>query len=463
MNGRLQNSLGKMKAFASPVDQVLSSVSNGLILFALAVSATVNEFGIISLLFTLTAAAIGLLRGALGTPLLLAAGDGDRAITRHGQHAVGAALMISLLGLPALLASGIVLGHVLDGALLALALPVVLMQDTLRYCAIAIGRPHLAAVWDGFWCLGSLGLLILAWGHVPWVSPTTLIACWMVSAAIALVGLALSLSVGPSFAGTWRWLCVNGRDRLRYGVDAGLEQVTFFIVLLIGAVFVGHVATAAMRGATAALAPLAILASSVPLLVIPAAVRSGKAPQAIWRTLGKVAALTSLCAAAAGAVLYTVPETIGSRLLGASYEAAREVVPFVAMEYAMTGWIFVLGVYLRSQNRSSEVVRLRTFGMCATLGAALLGAVVVGTPQGIAASYFFATVVVASVAIAWFTPWRPEPWRLGVAAPTRRRRRPAEVAVPEDWENGMTSADAVEEREPAGMSCEPRRPQMFDQ
>ncbi|HEX2399951.1 MAG TPA: hypothetical protein VHJ79_08190, partial [Mycobacterium sp.] len=58
------------------LDQVFSSLSNGLILFAVAVVSTAEDFGLISLLLMLLTAGVGCMRGALGTPLLLKAADG---------------------------------------------------------------------------------------------------------------------------------------------------------------------------------------------------------------------------------------------------------------------------------------------------------------------------------------------------------------------------------------------------
>ncbi|MBD0863109.1 hypothetical protein IA539_18155 [Gordonia sp. zg691] len=404
---------GAARSAASPVDQLLSSVSNGVVLLAMAAVSTIDDFGTLSLLFTLAAAAIGILRGALGTPLLLSAGEGTSAIRHHGRHAVVAALVAGVLGAPVLLVAGAALGHPAFGLLLALALPIILMQDTLRYCAIALGRAHVAVVWDGLWCAGSVAALLLAWWHPVWLTAAWLLAGWVVFAVASLIGLGAALRVVPEFSGTWRWVRADLRGRIRYGVDAGLEQVAFFAVLLIGTVVIGSYATAALRGATAALAPVAILGSSIPLLVIPAAIRSGKQPREIWRSLTKLALFTSVCSVVAGLVLYLLPAHLGHRVLGESFDVIRDVVLIVAAEYAATGWLLVIGVYLRSQNRSAEVVRLRSFAVCATLVGSLVGALVIGSPAGLGAFYLIATILSVGMALVWFTPWRESPWQLG--------------------------------------------------
>lgn len=405
-----------LKSSATPVDQIFSSVSNGMILFALAVVATVRDFGIVSLLFTLMAAALGIMRGALGNPLLLAA-DGNRStIRRHGRRAVAVAAVAGSLGAVVLAVAGTLLGGGAAGWVLALALPVVLMQDTLRYVAISMGRAHLAAVWDAVWCAGSFGLLVAAWCHSSWLTTEAIVTAWLLLAAVSLTGLAVSLRVVPLFTGTSRWARADWPDRIRYGTDAGLEQVTFFLVLLIGMVFIGHTGVAALRGATAALAPLAILASAIPLLVIPSATRAGVHPRRLWSMLARVAVVTSICSLAAGVVLYVLPQSVGALFLGDSYDPARGVVLFMAGEYSVTAWLLVIGVYLRSANRSADVLQLKMFAVSLTLLGSFVGAALIRTPEGLATFYLTATVVTVIVALSWFTPWRSTQWHCGLNA-----------------------------------------------
>src|SRR6185312_15423144 len=85
----------KLRGISGAADQVLSSLSNGLILYSVAVVSTAQYFGRISLLLTLLAAVVGTLRGALGNPLLLMAAKGTDAIRREGSFAVSAALLVS--------------------------------------------------------------------------------------------------------------------------------------------------------------------------------------------------------------------------------------------------------------------------------------------------------------------------------------------------------------------------------
>jgi hypothetical protein len=152
-------SMSKVRAISGAADQVFSSLSNGLIIYAVAVITAPENFGKIALLLTLLVAAVGLLRGALGTPLLLMGGRARSDIRREGSFAVTSALLVSpIVGGLIWAVSGS--GIRLPALLIIAATPIVLVEDVLRYVAIAEGRPHVAALWDGVWFAGSAALLM---------------------------------------------------------------------------------------------------------------------------------------------------------------------------------------------------------------------------------------------------------------------------------------------------------------
>ncbi|MFC0313942.1 hypothetical protein ACFQNE_05970 [Gordonia phosphorivorans] len=126
------------KAAAGTLDQIFSSASNGLILLALAVVSDAAEFGQLSVVFTVFAAGVGLLRGALGTPLLLVADRGLEYVRTQGRHAVAAALLAGLVVGAAIVAYGLADR---DSALwvVGLGVPLLMVQDVIRYVAIAAG------------------------------------------------------------------------------------------------------------------------------------------------------------------------------------------------------------------------------------------------------------------------------------------------------------------------------------
>src|ERR1700758_3106280 len=307
-------SMSKVRAVSGAADQVFSRLSNGLIIYAVAVVTATQNFGQIVLLLTLLAAAIGVLRGALGTPLLLTAGRARSDIRREGSFAVTSALLVSpIVGgvMWAVEGSGIRL----PAMLIIVATPIVLVEDVLRYVAIALGRPHVAALWDGVWFAGSAALLVATWLHLPVAITAFLIGGWTALAFLALVGMLLSIRVAPRLRQYPSWISDGWQRRARYGADSGLEQTTLFAVLLFVAVVLSPEVVAALRGAMALLAPLAIAANAIPLVVIPGSRRLNMPPPRVWSSLARIALVSTSATILIGVALFFMPLTVGELVL----------------------------------------------------------------------------------------------------------------------------------------------------
>lgn len=393
---------GRTRALSAAADQVFSSASNGIFTFAVAVASTPKSFGEIVLMTTALVAVLGAQRGAVGTPLLLKSDQTIERIRREGSFALLAGLSIGLAVLGVIMAFGHAVG--LPAVLLAAAAPIVLCQDILRYVAIAEGRPHVAATWDGVWFLGTFLLLVSAWlklATAPW-----LIAGWAGLGLLALAGMAADFRMLPRLNGFGQWVKAGWQHRVRYGVDAGLEQTTVFLVLAMVAAILSPAATASLRGATVLLAPIAILAAALQLIVISESTRSSAAPRAVWyaalRWLGGIAAL----AVVGGVVLCALPAGVGAYLLGQSFGPAQRVLPFMVVEYCATAVMFALGIFLKTFNRSSDVMRLKIAFLVVTLVASLSAALWFRTATGVAAGLATGTILVSAFGLAYFAPWK---------------------------------------------------------
>ena len=398
-------STARRRGLAGIVDQVFSSLSNGLILYAIAVVSTAQYFGRIALLLTLLAAAIGCMRGALGTPLLLKAARGTDEIRREGSYAVTAVLGVSPLLVGVMWAlQGTQLGT--PAILVAVATPLVMVQDVLRYVIIAEGRPHVAAVWDGVWFAGSLALLLSTWLGVRFVDVDVLIAGWAALAATALLGLAINLRLMPRFRGFLKWLADDWQHRLRYGVDAGLEQGVFFLCLALVNVMVSPAATAALRGAAALMAPLAIFAAALPLVVIPESARRSSTPQEVWRGLAKVTMITSTATVFAGIFWRLLPDNFGKLLLGNTFGLSQQIVLIATVEFAIGLWCIAIMVYLKSFNRSAPLLALKSGHAILAVGLVIGCVLFFKSATGAAVGLAVASTLITAVALAWFTPWR---------------------------------------------------------
>jgi O-antigen/teichoic acid export membrane protein len=389
------------RAWSTLADQVFSSASNGIFTFAVAVASSTQSFGKIVLIFTALVAVLGVQRGAVGTPLLLKSDQTTDQIRRDGSFALFAGLVTGCAVLVVMVTVGHEVG--LPAVLLGVSAPILLCQDVLRYVTFAEGRPHVAATWDGVWFLGTLLLLVSAWlkvSTVPW-----LIGGWAVLGLVALAGMAADLRIKPQLDGFGRWAKAGWQHRVRFGIDAGAEQVGVFLVLAMAAALLSPSATAALRGATVLLSPLAILAGALQLVVISESTRNSAQPRDVWyaslRLMGGIAVLTAVI----GVVLCLLPARVGALLLGPSFEPARHVLPIVLVGYFATAVGFVLNVFLKTFNRSSDVMRYKIVWTVVTLAAAAGAASLFRSASGVAVGQASAAILMTSVGLAYYAPW----------------------------------------------------------
>lgn len=398
--------MSRFRALAGGLDQVFSSTSNGLIIFAVAVVSSPQEFGQITMLMTALIAVLGCVRGAFGTPLLLKSDQTAERIRLEGSYALTAAFLIGPLLAVVLAMVGY--GVVGTAALwLAVAAPFVIGQDILRYVVIAEGRPHIAAIWDGIWCFGTTALLVLSWADWRYATASVLLAGWAAFAVAAFLGLGLALRIVPRIRGSLAWLRAGSGHRLRYGIDAGLEQVTVFIILTAVGLLTSPAVTAALRGATALLAPIGMFGNAIQLIVISESTRQSSQPKQVWHALLRIAVVTAFITAVGGFILYVLPDSVGALLLGDSWLLALFVLPVIVLEYVVAAFAVTLAIFLRTFNRSAETLLLKIALSVAMITSATVAALVFKTAIGVAIGLALSTVLVTGVAYALVMPWRP--------------------------------------------------------
>ncbi|KIQ11793.1 hypothetical protein [Rhodococcus sp. MEB064] len=380
---------------ASAGDQVLSSVSNAVILFAMAGPSSVQSFGAAVLVFSIVTAAIGLVRGAFGTPLLLMSGHSREEILHEGSRGLGSAVLFgSVVGVLALVVS-IALDEPQVGYAYATAVPLVLAQDVLRFVSMALGEPESAFVSDAIWAVGAGAVLV-----VTWVSPTALVIpemiwFWSLAGGIALVHLSWKTGIRPTFRGLRAWWLEFWQHRTRFAFESGVDQIAAILIVSVSTIFIGTIAAASLRGAVTVLGPFAVLISSLPLIVIPEAVRAGHSARQIWRTLSYAAWITSALAATIGFLAPFVPSALGRLLLGDSWAEATQVLPFLGLEYAAICWIAGVYNFYRSRGASAELLRYRIVQSVLGIVICTTAAAVFRTATGVAIGLALSATIMA--------------------------------------------------------------------
>lgn len=408
------SSTSKVRAVSSGAFQVFSSLCNGPIVYAIAVVTVTQKLGQIAVLLALLAAAVCVLRGAVGTPLLLMAKSARPDIRQEGSFAFTSALLVSpIVGSIMWAVAGSGIG--VPALLIIVAAPIVVVKDVLRSIAIAEGRAYVAVLWDGVFFAGSAGLLMAAWLHLPVANTTYLIGGWTALAAVALVGMLVAVRIAPRLRQYPAWISKSWRHRARYGADSGLRATTAFAVLLLTAVVLSSEATAALCGAAALLAPVAIAVSASQSRVIAETKRLNMPPAQVWSSLSRIALVSMSVTILLGLALSFLPGTVGELVLGPTFQAVRPIIPVVAFAYAIAAWVVALPIWLRTSNRSAEALKLNASHASLLLATALGGAVFFRTAAGVAVGIATATTFIAAIALLRFKPWATPERRQSVA------------------------------------------------
>ncbi len=390
----------------SVFSQGLSSLTNFGLTVLLAISVTVTELGQIVSVYSVYLLALTLSR-SLTTDALVAASDGSKVIDlpwhwarrRIVALAIAASLVTVLVGTWLEVSGSTV-------ALIALSMPVLLLQDGLRNLAWANGRPNLAGLLDGVWFGVSVVALLCLW--------TMTAPSGVGSAAGALGGgailLAWCIGGGVSWLVGYRLIEQPGDggavaefrpDLVRYRPMAH-SQAIMAVAVNVGPVVVALAVSPAMAAVTKAallpITPVLSLFAGLRVVTLPALRRAVDGGQAAGVTSVIVGA-SALAAAVGGFVSIQLVRMFSSETLG---ESLSLVVPHL-------GWVGLLGImYVAGQQLADAtalagrhaVVGRRIFAVSVEWGFVVAGAVVAGT-EGLILGW---VVGLAIATVAWLQP-----------------------------------------------------------
>lgn len=383
------------------IDQVVSSLSNAAVAILVARTVSPTEFGWFAAALTTTLLVLSLVRALVCYPLMITSGGLDEAGLRAaGRSAAGASVLIGvsvglLLGLV-----GAAIGGSAGASIAAagLVLPVILLQDVLRFVALVRGRPQEAALSDGLWLVALLVVLTAleradvdtAWGYV---------VGWGAGAALAAGVAATRLRWLPRLRGAraWAWERRSTSGWLLAEVTAafGSAQV---VVLLVTAV-AGAVAGGAWRGVQTLLGPVNVLGMAARTFIIPELVRRPDLSAA--RRVRAALALSGLLVVANlvyGGILLALPTAVGEQLLGETWAGARDYLPALTIWSAAVAASFGPLTVLQTVGRARSAAKV-SFVLCPLLlGGAGIGLLLGG---GLGAAYGVMLAQLAVIPLWW--------------------------------------------------------------
>ena len=361
------------------LDQALSSTVNLLASVFAAWALDVEEFGAFGLLVAAYLAAAGLGRAVAGDALLL---RGEPGGTGPTGGAVGAAALVGVVCGALVAGVGLVLvdGTAADGVLmLSVLLPLLLVQDSLRYVAYLDGRALHAAASNAGWVVLSLLAILLLAQTAP--SLPQVVAAWAVPGAV--VGVAtLSLyrrqvrssQVVPWFIHTRRLTPPLVGD---YVIVAIAQQGLLYAVTWA----TGLSGAAAVRGALVLLGPINVLVAGASTSLVPrirGSAVEGRA--ALLRACASASGVLAVSAAVSGAVVVVVLGPVfGELVLGRSWSVVAPVLPYSAVALSLFAATVAPVTGIRVLGRASSAtalaaVLLAPMSVAFVVGAGLDGA-----------------------------------------------------------------------------------------
>lgn len=358
------------------VDQGVSSASNLIVLIWAAHALAPIDFGRFTLVFFVYVFAQGPVRALVSWPILVHPEDADR----KPQAVLGSALILALgvgglctiAGL-ALFTSGSVLGPPM--LVLAVSMPLLIVEDVGRFLAFGQSRPGLALVLDLIWLvlmaaafvvLGLAGTLELTW----------FLAGWAGSGAIAGVWVFAQHGIPRLRDWSLGWL----RERWDFSWRSLVSNTSSSTVALVGSWLMtyvsGPIAVAAVRAALLLERPSTTVQIAAATSTAADVARDGGNRATVLRHQRRVMLIAGAVAAVNLVVLVLLPDVIGRAILGQMWPIVEPLLVIVGLRVAaMAALSGVRAVLLgRRQIRIVmvvDIVATVTTIACLVVGAAL--------------------------------------------------------------------------------------------
>ncbi|WP_332871919.1 hypothetical protein [Streptomyces triticisoli] len=379
-------------AFASVLDQAASSLTNIAVLVIAARVSTVHGFAAFSMVYLAFTVLLGLNTAYVGQAVVLTRGDtaatGAACRSAVSFTALAATAVGALLATAGAVTTAVTGGWAGPGGAflaLGLVLPLVLVQDGLRYAFSTLRRPGLALAADSLRLVCVVPALLLQPRHT---APGLLVAVWGLSAVPALLlGLRLLWPYVRSARTDLSPYVRRGHLGQRFVVEFAVGNASSQLAVLGLGLFAAPLAVGALRGATTLFGPLNVLFNSVNAFGPPLLGRLG-GRRATARAAAGVGLVLCAVGLAWGLVLHALPDGVGRQLLGATWQSASVLLPASGAQYAVMGLGTCALVTLRVLSPRATLPVQVVFSLLSVvlmLGGYLLSGSALGAAWGLAA------------------------------------------------------------------------------
>lgn len=412
------------------VDQGLSSVTNFLLGVLVARSVEPVVFGAFSLCFVTYRLALGLFRGLVAQPIMMRlSAENEEQLRRGTRDGLGASLAVGIAAGLLISAVATLTSPPLRTALWALSatMPLLLLQDGIRFVFFAQRRSRSATLNDALWGVTQLTLMALLI-HLDRAGAASLIAAWGMSAGVAtFVGLR-QLRLVPDPRQLRPWLATH-RDisiplSLEFVLISGGAQLTYYALGFVASL----TEVASLRAAQVLIGPVNVLFTAGGLVLVAEGVRIGaKSISMLRKGIFAIASVMGVAGAVWGVVLVLLPNSAGRALLADNWETARDLLVILGIAAAGRGVTAATRGGLRALGEARDILSSRAIIAPISVVAGLTGATFFGA---VGAASAFALTEVLSGALYARAFHRASTAQLDV----ERTGRAVDKAVSAPWE-----------------------------
>ena len=366
------------RAATTVFDQALSTITNAGLVVAVSSQQSVATFGDFSLAYAVFGFVLGMQRAAIADQLLVTSSEGGDVDATNGAQFVRSIAVSSLLAAVCMVVAGVALGGVIGSYLLWLGLGAwaALIQDGLRFYAMAVAKPGVAVVMDSAWLAAFAASLLL----ISDVGSVATAGAWGATAILSLI-IGLVVLRPPSMRAVRRLGTAGSWIRVPFGLEFIAITIGGLLLLSGLRVFSGPTATAAVAAVLAVFRLPRSLVGGLRLFYIPRLrSRLGQSRYRIELAMwgGVITGLVLSWLA-----LTQLAEGVVEVLLGETWTAASMILPAGAA-FEMAASLAVLwSDHLKVADRGHYLVAGRLVFTSSYLLGALVGGSLAGT-QGAA-------------------------------------------------------------------------------
>jgi hypothetical protein len=396
-NARLN---ARRSSVVSLLDQAASSLTNfGSVVFA-AVALSATEFGEYSLAYISYTIILGAFQSLIGHELVLVGGS-DQRIRAASNSALSFAFWLALI--PSLAILIVVWAFPVWGSAmlpLAVLLPVLMLQDTLRFAAAVQKRMHVSLLVDMSWLLLlGAGVVAMNFGLLGLPSAFSMALVWSSAGALSVVPGLLALHLSPeglvpdqALSGVSRYWARGFLGHRFFAEFVAIRGTSQTLQLAIGWL-AGLVAAGALRGVITLFGPLNVLLNAMTAFGIP--ILKPLPARARDRWVIKLSVVTCAIAALVTLVLYLLPTALGRLILGETWLGAHALVlPIGAQLMALSvGTVVFMALRIEAPKSTLKVNLFTSIFVIAFFMAGYWISGVGGAAWGLFASSLLQTVV----------------------------------------------------------------------